>query len=267
MPYTYFHRRPISPLHASVALSRRERLVWSAVIVHVMALLYLAVTSVPAPQQQLMARSQVDVPTFHGGDPNDTIYGSCFQGADGYTMCSPFLSVGVLLIPDQLHGTSSTPPQVLLSHRPGEEPGILQRQVSAGETAESTLRNLIKERIGLDIQSLPEGKGPSLLGMYSKPPSESASGASRRRQHTARAIYILHIILPMSPEKPYVDLVKVPLSTKAGREPLLGKLSDADRVVLEDYVGNAAAIRYDAISSRRSAHNEEIGPDVVRSLC
>ena len=43
-------------------------------------------------------------------------------------------------------------------------------------------------------------------------------------------------------------------------------LSDADRAVLEDYVGNAAAIRDDAISSRRSAQNEEIGPGVVRSL-
>ena len=183
-------------------------------------------------------------------------------------MCSPFLSVGVFLIPDQLHITSSTPPQVLLSHRPGEDLGILQRQVSAGETAESTLRNLIKERIGLDIQSLPEGKGPSLLGMYSKPPSESgANGASaRRRQHTARAMYVLHI-LSMSPEKPYTDLVKVPLSRNARREPLLNKVSDADRAVLEDYVDNAAAIRYDAISSRRSAHNQEIGPDVVRSLC
>lgn len=213
-------------------------------------------------------RSQLDVPAFHGGDPNDSIYGSCFQGADGYTMCSPFLSVGVLLIPDQLHVTSSTPPQVLLSHRPGEDLGILQRQVSAGETAESTLRNLIKERIGLDIQSLPEGKGPSLLGMYSKPPSESAAnGASaRRRQHTARAMYVLHI-LSMSPEKPSANLVKVSLSRNAGRESLLNKVSGADRAVLEDYVNNAAAIRYDAISSRRSAHNQEIGPDVVRSLC
>lgn len=229
-----------------------------------MALLYLTVTSASSQQQQPM-RSQVDVPAFHGGDPNDSIYGSCFQGADGYTMCSPFLSVGVLLIPDQL--ISSAPPQVLLSHRQGEGLGILQRQVSAGETAESTLRNLIKERIGLDIESLPKGKGPSLLGMYSKPPPESAANAiSRRRQHNAIAIYVLHI-LSMSPEKPYVDLVKVPLSTNAGREALLNKISDADRAVLEDYVGNAAAIRYDAISSRRSAHNEEIGPDVVRSLC
>ena len=266
MPYTYFHRRPISPLHATVPLSWRERVVWSAVAVHVMVLLYLKVTSASSAQQPM--RSQLDVPAFHGGDPNDSIYGSCFQGADGYTMCSPFLSVGVLLIPDQLHGTSSTQPQVLLSHRPGEDLGILQRQVSAGETAESTLRNLIKERIGLDIQSLPEGKGPSLLGMYSKPPSESgANGASaRRRQHTARAMYVLHI-LSMSPEKPYTDLVKVPLSRNARREPLLNKVSDADRAALEDYVDNAAAIRYDATSSRRSAHNEEIGPDVVRSLC
>ena len=256
----YFHRRPISPLNATSPLPRRERLVWSAVAAHVIALLYLTVTSASS-------RSEVDVPAFHGGDPNDSIYGSCFQGADGYTMCSPFLSVGVLLVPES--PTSSTPPQVLLSHRAGEDLGILQQHVSAGETAESTLRNLIKGRIGLDIQSLPEGQGPSLLGMYSKPPpSQSAIDTSRRRRHIARAIYVLHI-LSLSPEKPYVDLVKVPLPTESDRESLLNKISDADRAVLGDYVTNAKAFssRKDSTSSRRSVHDKEIGPDVVRSLC
>jgi len=245
-----------------VALSRRERLVWSAVAVHAIALLFLAVTS--APSQQPMGL-QVDVPTFHGGSPGDAIYGSCFQGDDGYTMCNPFLSVGVLLVPDP----PTSPPQVLLSHRAGEGVSILQQHVRAGETAESALRKLIKEGIGLDIQSLPGGQGPSLFGMYSKPPPEGAIAPRRRRhRHIARAIYVLRI-LPTSPDKPCADLVKVPLSNISGQDPLLTKISDDDRIVLEDYLSNAAAESSweDSASSRRSAHHKEIGPDIVRSVC
>lgn len=265
MPHA-FHRRPTSSSYTAEALSRRERLVWSAVAVHVMALLYLVVTSVSSPSTVRLhpMGSQVDIPAFHGGSPNGAVYGSCFQSDDGYAMCNPFVSVGVLVVPDPL----PSPPYVLLSHRAGEDVGILQQYVPAGATAESTLRNLIKERIGLDTASLPKGQGPSLLGMYSKPPPLEREPSSHRRRHIARAIYALRI-LSTSPEKSYRDLVKVPLLTNSDRDSLLTKVSGADRAVLSDYMSSVAAQTSwrDATSPRRSAHTEEIGPDVARSMC
>lgn len=259
-------------------LSHREGLIWAAVAVHIVILAYLVAvpTHGAIPERPSEASASVDLPVFHGGNPSDNVYGSCFQGADGYAMCNPFLSVGVVFVDDQQQ--DSTDGNVWLYRYLHQQDnhdssiGILQDSVRTGESAEAALHRLVVHSADIDIKTLPVGRGPLLLGVYSNPPKLNIGSGSRVKQqqqrHIVRAVYIVRISEALIQSKSDT-FIKVPARRENQQKPPFD-ITEEDANVLSDYRG--AILRSggswdDATSERRPMNKEEIGSNVARSLC
>ena len=254
-------------------LSRRERLIWLAIVVHCVLLAHRVLFSTNGEPS---SSSRIDIPSiFHGGTPFDDVYGSCLQGADSYAMCNPFLSVKVILVDDQ----QDSPGYVWLFRDQKREDdasakgvGLLQELVRAGESTEDALRRVILQTAEIDIETLPAGRGPLLLGVYSKPPNLNArdTNGSRGRQqrHIVKAVYVVRIPKAAVQSKSNA-FVKAPLQRNIAQKPPLS-LADEDLNALSDYVDATLRVGYswdDAMSERRPLSKDEISPNVARSLC
>ena len=257
---------------AQTKLSRREKLIWLAVCIHGVIFIHLRLCSKNCPLSRSNSQN-IDIPSkFHGGNPLDDVYGSCFQGADKYAMCNPYLSVKLIIVDDQ---QDSSEHAWLYRYRKREDDnaadakqiGLLQDYVSAGESAEAAVRRLVLQSIDIDINALPEGRGPLLLGVYSKPPdliSRSTREGVQQQRHIASAVYILRI-------------PKASIQSKTGKfvkssltRDIAQKLFEEDLIALSDYREASLRVRYswgDSTSARRSLNKDEIGPDIARSLC
>eukprot|EP00562_Extubocellulus_spinifer_P003109 CAMPEP_0178474240 /NCGR_PEP_ID=MMETSP0696-20121128/2501_1 /TAXON_ID=265572 /ORGANISM="Extubocellulus spinifer, Strain CCMP396" /LENGTH=259 /DNA_ID=CAMNT_0020101489 /DNA_START=29 /DNA_END=808 /DNA_ORIENTATION=+ len=254
-------------------LSRRESLIWFAVVVHCVLLAHLLLFSANGGPS---SSSRTVIPSiFHGGTPFDDVYGSCLQGADSYAMCNPFLSVKVILVDDQQdsHGYVW-----LFRDQEREEDalakgvGLLQEFVRAGESTEDALRRVILQSVDIDIETLPVGRRPLLLGVYSKPPNfngrDNNGGRGRQQRHIVKAVYIVRIPKAAIQSKSNA-FVKAPVQRDIAQKPPLS-LADEDLNALSDYMDAALRVGYswdDATSERRPPSKAEIGLNLARSLC
>eukprot|EP00559_Dactyliosolen_fragilissimus_P009512 CAMPEP_0184862002 /NCGR_PEP_ID=MMETSP0580-20130426/6551_1 /TAXON_ID=1118495 /ORGANISM="Dactyliosolen fragilissimus" /LENGTH=220 /DNA_ID=CAMNT_0027359699 /DNA_START=93 /DNA_END=755 /DNA_ORIENTATION=- len=185
--------------------------------------------------------------TWHGGNPAETMKGSCWCGSDAYCMCTPSLAIDLVI-------TSGPDHLILVRRKDTNQLATMGGFVEVGESVENAVAREVFEETGITL-SKEKKENLKLFGIYSDPRRDS-------RRHTASAVFVVDV-----PEN---------IETRAGddaKEVLRISIRDiggngetnffSDHLVLiEDY---KAAIQGESNTNIKRGESTKKG--IIRSIC
>lgn len=129
-------------------------------------------------QQRSNATNRISTElTFHGGNPEDVMKGTCFcSRQDTYCMCNPSLCIDLVI-------ASGADELWVVRRKDTHQLATMGGFVNVGETVEQAVARELREEMGLEL--LPH-QMPKLFGVYSDPKRDN-------RRHTTSVAFAVHL--------------------------------------------------------------------------